>query len=272
MKISLIFCLLAVIILVGCIIVLFSIYVKLKRAYDSLKESYQNLEKLNSELRAGRHDYLNHLQVVYGLMELEEYEELHRYLAPVFKDMMKTGKALKTSKPAINALLKAKMDEAESRGIDFYVEVKTDLRALPVEDWELCKVFSNLIDNAMTALSEVGAGDEEPALREAGPERMGLAAGESAEVSEAGREKYIRVELTEDREQYLFSVSNNGPRIPEQLQEEIFRQGFSTKKEEGHGMGLFIVMNVIRTYKGSLDLTSEEETTFTFRFSKEERR
>lgn len=254
MKISLIFCLLAVIILVGCIIVLFSIYVKLKRAYDSLKESYQNLEKLNSELRAGRHDYLNHLQVVYGLMELEEYEELHKYLAPVFKDMMKTGKALKTSKPAINALLKAKMDEAESRGIDFYVEVKTDLRALPVEDWELCKVFSNLIDNAMTALSEVGAGDEEPALRE------------------AGREKYIRVELTEDREQYLFSVSNNGPRIPEQLQEEIFRQGFSTKKEEGHGMGLFIVMNVIRTYKGSLDLTSEEETTFTFRFSKEERR
>lgn len=39
------------------------------------------------------------------MMELEEYEDLHHYLEPVYKDMLKTGKALKTSKPAINALL-----------------------------------------------------------------------------------------------------------------------------------------------------------------------
>ena len=65
--------------------------------------------------------------------------------------MLKTGKALKTSKPAINALLKAKMGEAEGKSIDVYVEVKSDLKELHVADWEVCKVLSNLIDNAMTA-------------------------------------------------------------------------------------------------------------------------
>lgn len=115
MTISLIFCFSVVVILAVCICCLITAYQKLKRHYDDLQASHKNLEKLNGELRSQRHDYLNHLQVVYGLMQLEEYKELQKYLEPVYKDMQKTGKALKTSKPAINALLKAKMDEAESK-------------------------------------------------------------------------------------------------------------------------------------------------------------
>lgn len=242
MEISLIFCLVVVLILAACIYILLRSYEKLKKLYEDLQESYTNVEKLNSELRAQRHDYLNHLQVVYGLMELEEYEDLHSYLEPMFKDMLKTGKALKTSKPAINALLKAKMDEAESKGIDLYVEVKSDLKELSVADWELCKVLANLIDNAITAMQ-----------------------GQQGE-------KGIRVDITEDKDRYLFAVADNGPGIPEQLQETVFKQGFSTKSEEGHGMGLYIVANVIKNYRGTIELKSEEETVFTFCFPKTERR
>ena len=240
---SLIFCLIVVIILVLCIFTILYSYDKLRKHYQDLQESYHNLEKLNTELRAQRHDYLNHLQVVYGLLELKEYEELYSYLLPVYKNIQKTGKALKTSKPAINALLKAKMDEAESKNIDFYIEVKTNLKNLHVEDWELCKVLSNLIDNAITALEE------------------------------RGNDKKIRIDMTEDRERYLFSVSNNGPAILQSMQEEIFRPGVTTKKGNGHGMGLHIVQTVIKEYKGKMNLSStEEETTFSFYFPKEERR
>lgn len=242
MKISLFFCLAVALILAACIVILLVQYEKLSEQHKSLRDSYLQLEKLHGELRAQRHDYLNHLQVVYGLMEMEEYLELHNYLEPVFKDMMKTGKALKTSRPAINALLKAKMDEAEGQNIDFYIDVKSDLKFLKAEDWEICRVLSNLIDNGITALN----GQE--------------------------GEKLIRIEIMENREDYIFSVANNGPKIPEHLQEDIFRQGFTTKREEGHGMGLFIVANVVKTYKGSLTLVSEEETIFTFHLPKEERR
>lgn len=238
---NLVFCLTVVAVLTMCIVIFFIAYGKLKALYDDLKISYNNLEKLNSELRSQRHDYLNHLQVVYGLMELEEYVELKKYLQPVYKDMQKTGKALKTSKPAINALLKAKMDEAEKKGIDVYVEVKSDLKELSVEDWELCKVISNILDNAMTALLE----------------REG--------------ERRITVDITEERARYCFSIGNNGPRIPEEMKESIFKQGVSSKKEEGHGMGLYIVNNVIKAYQGKMELVStEEETVFAFSFPKKE--
>lgn len=239
MEISLIFCFTVVIVLAVCICCLLFAYQKLKQHYEDLLASHKNLEKLNSKLRSQRHDYLNHLQVVYGLMQMEEYEELQSYLKPVYKDMKKTGKALKTSKPAINALLKAKMDEAESRQIDFYIEVKSDLKMFCVEDWELCKVISNIVDNAMTAL-EAEEGD-----------------------------KKIALDITEDREKYIFSISNNGPKIPEEMQSAIFKQGITSKKEAGHGMGLYIVMNVIKAHQGTMALTSnEEETVFEFTFPK----
>ena len=206
MTVSLVLCLVVATALLICIGVMLKMLFRLKSNYEALEESYRNLEQLNGTLRAQRHDYLNHLKVVYGMMELEEYEELHQYLEPVYKDMMKTGKALRTSKPAINALLKAKMGEAESKAIDVYVEVKSDLKELRVADWEVCKVLSNLIDNAMNALDETEG------------------------------EKKIQIDITETKEAYVFSIANNGPMIPEQQREQIFKQGFTTKTGDGHGM------------------------------------
>lgn len=239
MKINLMFCFCVAVVLLFCVLILLKLYSRLKKNYDALQESYHHLEQLNSTLRVQRHDYLNHLQVVYGMMELEEYEELHRYLEPVYKDMMKTGKALKTSKPALNALLKAKMDEAEGKEIDVYVEVKSDLKQLNVPDWELCKVLSNLIDNAITALEE------------------------------KEQEKKIVIDVTETKECYLFSISNNGPMIPKALRESIFQQGVTTKRGEGHGMGLSIVSNVLKENKGLIEFSSDEnETIFKVSFYK----
>lgn len=74
-----------------------------------LVESMRDLEQLNTTLRAQRHDYLNHIQVVYGLIELEEFEEAKKYMKPVFEEMSKVSLAMKTAQPAINALLQAKM-------------------------------------------------------------------------------------------------------------------------------------------------------------------
>ena len=239
MSMELIFCLIVVLVLAVCMGCILLEHKKQRQELLQLQESLKNLEQLN--LRSQRHDYLNHLQVVYGLMELEEYEDLKKYLVPVYKNMMKTGKALKTSKPALNALLKAKMEEAEGRQMDMFVEVKSDLKLLPVEDWQLCKVLSNLIDNAMTALLE------------------------------QEKEKKLEIDINEDKECYLFSVSNNGPKISDEVKENLFKRGFTTKKESGHGMGLAIVSDIVRENKGTVSVGSDENrTTFTVSFRKGE--
>ncbi len=227
-------------ILAGCLVILLRSYMRLTSRNKALRESVENLGALNDRLRMDRHDYLNHLQIVYGLMELEEYDEMNEYLRKVYKELLKTGKAIKTSKPAINALMAAKMAECEEKGIEFLVEVKSDLKDIGIEDWELCKVLSNLVDNAVRA---VGESDSE--------------------------EKAVRVNITETAENYVFEVEDNGPKIPDEIKELIFRKGFTTKKGEGHGMGLAIVSRIVSDNKGVIELaTDESRTVFTVKFEK----
>lgn len=197
----------------------------------SMEESIHNLEELNIRLRAQRHDYLNHFQVIYGLMELEEYEEAKCYLEPVFKDLMKVSKALKTTLPAVNALLQAKIEAAEKKEINLFLEIRSDLKNIPVEPWNLCKILANIIDNSIAA------------------------------VTDNEGEKNIYVEIGEDPVNYTFLIYNNGPVIPAERIKDIFKQGYTTKKDQGHGMGLFIVAKIVREACGTIDVESNHSKT-----------
>ena len=201
---------------------------------ENLLESMKNLEELNTTLRAQRHDYLNHLQVVYGLIELEEYEEAQKYMVPVLEEVMKVSRALKTAKPAINALLQAKLEAAEKNKVQMTLNVTTNLGQLQLEPWELCKIMANIIDNAIAALL----------------------------IKTSGR--HLSVDISEMDVNYVFMISNDGPIIKPSEIQQIFKQGYTTKKENGHGMGLYIVQKIVDEAKGKLEVTSVEGNT-TFR-------
>jgi len=217
--------------LFSSLITIVGLYFASRYKNGNLVESIKNLEDLNTTLRAQRHDYLNHFQVIYGLMELDEYKEAMKYIEPVYKDILKVSKALKTSQPAVNALLQAKIEAAEKKNIDLFLEIRSDLKNIPLEPWNLCKVLANIIDNSITALSEVD------------------------------RDKNILIEVCEDLYNYTFLISNNGPKIPENQLNEIFKQGFTTKKEQEHGMGLYIVSKIIRDAGGTIQVSSNMKQT-----------
>ncbi len=202
---------------------------QVEREADMLEEANRRMDSLNMTLRAQRHDFMNHLQVVYGLMEMDEKQAAIEYLEDVYKDLQRVGRTLKTGVPAVNALLAAKMADCEGRGIQMELDIQSSWDKLPMEGWEICRALGNLIDNAMDALkSTPGA--------------------------------LIRVSLGEDLKEYAFEVANNGPQIPRQLQESIFEKGFSTKAS-GRGMGLAIVREIVESHGGSVALESTPEMT-----------
>jgi sensor histidine kinase regulating citrate/malate metabolism len=217
--------------LLSNLITILGLYFASRYKNNNIEESIRNLEALNTTLRAQRHDYLNHIQVIYGLLELKEYDEAKKYLDPVFKDIIKVSKALKTAQPAVNALLQAKLEVSEKNGIDMFLDVHSDLKHITIEPWNLCKVLANIIDNAITALAGIK------------------------------NEKRINIEIGELDNYYTFSICNNGPMIPGNQLEDIFKQDFSTKKEAGHGMGLFIVSKIVKEAGGSINAKSSEEKT-----------
>ena len=203
---------------------------RMEEQREMLESAYAQLESLNTTLRKQRHDFLNHIQVIYSLTELYDRNDALAYMDEVYPEIQKTGQALKTKSAAVNALLAGKIAECESKHIEFTTEITTDMANLPTGDWEFCRVLGNLIDNAIDA---------------------------------AGSSGKIKLSMSEDVKYYRFSVENTGERIPKEIAARIFETGFSTKGED-RGMGLAIARELLEKHGGELNYDSgAENTTFT---------
>ena len=68
----------------------------------------------------------------------------------------------------------------------------------------------------------------------------------------------IQMNISKTREgRLLIKLANNGPLIPEELQEKIFIPFFTTR-ENGSGIGLSLSRQIMRLHKGSLNVISNE--------------
>ena len=122
---------------------------------DAMEATITQMEGLNNTLRAQRHDFLNHLQVVYSLMEMKEYDEASAYLEKVYGSITSVSRFMKTAHASVNALLQAKLTACEQQHIEVKLSITGSWRDMAIPGWEMCKVLSNLIDNAMDALRDV---------------------------------------------------------------------------------------------------------------------
>lgn len=222
------------------IVVLVSSYKAIKDAKKlnkiSIENSYKNkmikqTEDLNKKLRAQRHDFLNHLQVVYSLIEMNEHKEASVYIEKVYQDIQKINNVMKTSKTPINALLQAKVADCENKNIDTLINISSNLEKLIVPSWEMCRVLGNIIDNAIDA-------------------------------SKNFKKSFIELSIYENLDSYIFIIKNNGQVIPDNIIHKIFDAGFTTKCENGEGMGLFITREIVEKYNGKISLNREKGTCF----------
>lgn len=224
--------LITVISTVNGIISLRDIYhlVRVDSQNSMIREALSSVENLNNLLRAQRHDFLNHLQVVYGLIEMNEYDEARNYISKVYKDIQSVSRVLKTSVPAVNALLQAKLMTAEKNNINAEINVFSRLENMSVPSWELCRVLGNLIDNAISSLCD------------------------------KQDNRLLQIEFREDTKMFIISVRDNGIGIPEEIKDRIFEPGFTTKSN-GEGMGLAITKKILSEYSGVIDVKSESGWT-----------
>lgn len=200
------------------------------RTIRELQTTNDQMDALNLQLRAQRHDFLNHIQVVYSLLEMGEGSEAADYLERIYSQLRTVSKVMRTKVTAFNALLQVKNAACEERGIRLDLDIRTALEGLPVPPWEICCIIGNLMDNAMDALGETKDG-------------------------------WIQLEVRESLRQFTFAITNNGPAVPQELRERIFEAGVSTKGKD-RGMGLSIVRQTLAEFGGTIELSPGDETCF----------
>ncbi len=208
-----------------------------KREVDIQKVNIERINQLNNTLRGQRHDFLNNLQVVYSLIQMGEFEDSKEYIEQVYKDIKKVSKILRTSNAAINALIQAKIVDAEDKNISITLKINSRLDYIKNRSWEICRILSNLMDNAIYELN-------------------------SSDLDK----KDITLEIYEELSWYIFIVKNTGSKIDEKIINRIFEPSFTTKGSKGQGMGLAIVKEIVQNQKGTIEVISDDEgTSFKFK-------
>lgn len=116
------------------------------------------------------------------------------------------------------------------------VQVEENLDKIKGDPRALDRVFTNLISNAVDAMSGIG-------------DTLAVKASLNTSVAEVPM-----VEIT---------VSDNGPGIPDDIRERIF-EPFVSNSQKGTGLGLAITKQIVTAHKGSINVTSfAGGTTFT---------
>lgn len=186
----------------------------------------EHMEELIRNIRSQRHDFVSHLQAVYGLLQLGYFENAQQYIAEVAGEARTSTQTLRLSKPEVAALIQRKSIQAANQNIAFSLSIESELEALPMRPYHLNRILGNLLDNAMEAVMVL-----EP------------------------RDRFVKLEIKEDEKSFIFVVSNSGPEIKKECWERIFEPGFSTKGP-GRGLGLAIVKETVSQHGGEVKVTS----------------
>ena len=80
---------------------------------------------------------------------------------------------------------------------------------------------------------------------------------------EGNSQKFLSIDIERKENNWVtVCIGNNGPKIPEEIQQQIFKKFFSTKREKnGTGLGLSIAKNVVDEHNARIRVESTEEQT-----------
>jgi two-component system, CitB family, sensor kinase len=187
-------------------------------------------------LRAQAHEFSNRLHTISGLVELGDYGEVVRYVRRLNADVSRITDDVtsRVADPAVAALLIAKGNQADERGVQFVVSGRTRLLRLDEQlSTDVATVVGNLVDNAFDAVGHV-----------------------------AGN-RWVELEATEDADEVRVTVRDSGPGVDPDRVEDVFRRGFSTKGSGNErGIGLALVRLVCRRRGGDVVLRNDGGAVF----------
>ncbi|MDT3700191.1 MAG: GHKL domain-containing protein [Thermincola sp.] len=209
------------------------------REQAAILEGYEafldNINKLFTTVRGQRHDFVNHVQVIYSMYKTNHSKELDQYLHNLLEEIHIVNESIKVKNPVLNAILNAKTAVAEGRNINFDVQIQDEDLNTRVKPLDMVKILGNLIDNAMDAVENYPVNFRK-----------------------------VKVTFSKVPKGQAFIVSNLKPVLDKEKLEDIFKSGFTTK-ENHSGLGLAIVKQIVESYGGTINIksTEKEGTVFT---------
>jgi signal transduction histidine kinase len=195
---------------------------EIRNPLNTISTATQTLMNKNqdNEVKARMTQYIEEeVKRLSGLVN--EFLELLRIRKPQYEEVDMTGLLSK-----LNIFIHSKNSEINCN-------IENQINAIIHSDGSfLYQILSNLSLNALEALSE-------------------YCKNKQIICSEA----ILRITVKKERNMLSLSVSNTGPVMPKEIRDRIFEPFFTTK-EQGTGLGLSVVENIVKSLNGKIGLKS----------------
>jgi two-component system CitB family sensor kinase len=207
------------------------------------------VKRYTEALRSQTHEYSNKLYTIYGLIQLESYQEamdIITHETDVHQNLIHF--LLKEiPDPIIGGILIGKFNRANELKVSLEIDKESTFKDIPsgISRNHLVTIIGNLIDNALEAV---------------------LAASHD--------NKKVKVYLTDAGKSLMIVIEDNGVGIAKEAADQLFEVGFSTKHEVGRGFGLAIVKQAVQQLQGQISFRSHQQggAVFTVVIPKEKER
>lgn len=188
------------------------------------------IENLINNMRASEHEYKNHLNMLYCMVQVCREDELKDKIKDYIGEITSNDTLLSNISQIENTIIKAilfsKVQEAKNNELELYYTIESNLEDISLDDSELTVILSNLLNNAI-------------------------------EGSVISKEKFVELDIYEEEDKYIIYVRNSVAPMAEDKIKKIFKEGYSTKGEN-RGYGLSNIKNILDKHKGKLNFNLEE--------------
>jgi two-component system CitB family sensor kinase len=203
----------------------------------SLQHDLDVTRTTTETLRAQAHEFSNQLHTISGLIELDEYAEVVRYVSRLTRSQARLNDTVTSliEDPAVAALLIAKASQAGERGIELRIADGTRLGKVDeLLSADLTTVVGNLVDNALDAIGYAPEG-------------------------------WVAVGIGQENGHVRVVVRDSGPGVAPELAEEVFEHGFTTKAaaDGQRGIGLALIRMVCARRGGQVRVHNDDGAVFT---------
>jgi two-component system, CitB family, sensor histidine kinase MalK len=200
-----------------------------KTEVNQLAEQLTGVKSYAEALRAQSHEFMNKLHVILGLLKMKDYTHLDRYVKELVS-LRVDEVSMVTSKvkdPVLAGFIMGKLSYAREKNVSLTIECHDVIPepSDPGVTHKLITVIGNLLDNSIEATMDRD-------------------------------EKEVLMELFYREDQFEMVVTDTGIGMPDDMVEDIFTKGFSSKGEE-RGYGLFLVKECLGKLNGSLHVESK---------------
>jgi sensor histidine kinase YesM len=114
----------------------------------------ENLEQLIYKLKSERHDFNNHLGVIYGLLEGGETDRARNYTTQLVKTAEEYQNITNIPYSMVRAMLNYKLSAARESKIELRLNINVPAE-LKLDEFDLTVILGNLLDNAMEACAAI---------------------------------------------------------------------------------------------------------------------